>query len=403
MITRNPHFTKLAGAYLFPEVSKRCEAFKQDNPNALIISLGIGDTPGPLTPHIAKGFLKATHELATPEGFTGYGPYEGIYPLRKQLAEVFYPGLASADEIYVSDGAKCDIGRLQVLFGAEAKIAVQDPVYPVYVDTSVVMGQTGHREENNEHYDRIRYLRCTPENAFFPELPENEQLTIIYFCSPNNPTGACATRSQLQNLVAYAKKNHCLIVFDSAYSAYIQDRDLPRSIYEIEGAREVAIEVGSFSKMANFTGIRLGWTVIPTELSYSDGTPLHKDWRRLLSIFYNGSSNIVQRGAMAVLEKEGMREVAAVTRQFLDNASILKEALTKKGIAVYGGDHCPYLWAHFPGEGSWNAFQRILSQAHVLTTPGVGFGPSGEDFIRFSAFGKRETIKQAVERLCPIL
>jgi LL-diaminopimelate aminotransferase len=285
------------------------------------------------------------------------------------------------------------------MFGAEATVAVQDPSYPVYVDGSVILGQTGGYDEGAGQFDGIEYMRCDASNNFFPDLSSLKRTDLIYFCSPNNPTGAVATKEQLKELVEFAKTNQSILIFDAAYSAYIEDPDLPRSIFEIEGSREVALEINSFSKMAGFTGVRLGWTVVPQELQFEDGTPVSKDWNRIVTTLFNGASNIVQRGGVACLSEEGYREVEEMIQYYKTNASIIKKALTEIGLEVYGGVNSPYCWASMKGKGSWEAFEEILTQAFVVTTPGAGFGPAGEGFVRFSSFGHRADVEEAVERL----
>ncbi|MCA9440475.1 MAG: LL-diaminopimelate aminotransferase, partial [Candidatus Omnitrophica bacterium] len=271
MVQRNPNMAKLRAGYLFPEIGRRRRAVVEQNPDAKIISLGIGDTTEPLAPNITSGLVKACQGMGSLEGYSGYGAEQGMADLREKIAEVLYGGIVKPEEVYVSDGAKCDTGRLQVLFGKEATVAVQDPSYPVYVDGSVILGQTGGYNEEAGQFDGIEYMRCDASNDFFPDLANLKRTDLIYFCSPNNPTGAVSTKAQLKELIEFAKKNKSILIFDAAYSAYIEDPDLPRSIFEIEGAREVALEINSFSKMAGFTGVRLGWTVVPQELQFEDG------------------------------------------------------------------------------------------------------------------------------------
>jgi LL-diaminopimelate aminotransferase len=358
------------------------------HPDAILISLGVGDTTQPISPFITKGLTQAAADLGTQEKYTGYGPEQGIKALREKIASRLYFGQVQPDEIFVSDGTKCDIGRLQTLFGNDVSIAVQDPAYPVYIDGSLIQG-----------ISQIVPMPCFPENQFFPDLENTPRTDLIYFCSPNNPTGAVATKSQLDALVKFAKKNRSIILFDAAYSAYIQDSTLPKSIFEIEGARNVAIEMNSFSKLAGFTGIRLGWTVVPKELQYDDGNSIWADWNRLTSTLFNGASNIAQAGGYAALEEIGMQEMASITHYYLENAAILKASLENLGYEVHGGQNAPYLWVRFNGQNSWNVFQRFLEDFHLVTTPGSGFGEGGEEYIRFTAFGQRENILRAAERL----
>lgn len=385
---RNPNMARLNANYLFPEIQLRKREFLAKNPNASLISLGVGDTTEPLPLSIADSLAEASRGLGTLAGYSGYGPEQGIARLREKIAEKVYGGRVAPDEVFISDGAKCDLGRLQLLFGHRASILVQDPSYPVYVDGSVIAGVS-----------EIYSMGCTPENHFFPELASLPRCDLIYFCSPNNPTGAVASRQQLQDLVRFAQENRSIVIFDSAYASYIRDPSLPRSIFEIEGAKEVAIEISSFSKLAGFTGVRLGWTVVPSELRFDDGSSVKADWNRLTSTLFNGASNIAQIGGCAVLEEQGMQEVAALTQLYMDNARTIKEALERGGAEVYGGTDAPYLWVRFRGRKSWDLFQEFLEEAHLVTTPGSGFGPAGEEFIRMTAFGHREVIVEATKRL----
>lgn len=398
MVKRNPHFAKLASGYLFPEINKRKKAFLEKNPNAKLISLGIGDTTEPIPPSIVKGLVEESQALGTVEGYTGYGLEQGLYSLRQKIAEVIYHKHISAEEIFISDGAKCDIGRLQIMFGSKARMAVQDPSYPVYVDTSVMMGQTSNYQFFSKHYEGIIYMPCLPENLFFPTLETIPIPDIIYFCSPNNPTGATASKEQLTKLVEYAKTNRAILIFDAAYAMYIQDPEIPKSIYEIPGADEVAIELGSFSKMAGFTGVRLGWTVVPEKILFDDGELVKNDWGRLHSTFFNGASNIAQRGGLAALQAEGFEEMKQLITYYMENTRIIRKALEDSKFIFYGGMHAPFLWVKFP-LNSWDAFEMVLNKAQLVTTPGLGFGPAGEGFLRLSALGHRENIEEAASRL----
>jgi LL-diaminopimelate aminotransferase len=385
---RNPNMARLKANYLFPEINLRKKEFLARHPEASLVSLGIGDTTEPLPQLIAESLAQKAKELGTISGYSGYGPEQGVKDLREKIAEKIYEGRVIPDEVFISDGAKCDLGRLQMLFGPHVSILVQDPSYPVYIDGSLIAG-----------VENIFSMRCVPENRFFPDLSVLPRADLIYFCSPNNPTGVVANKQQLEDLVNFAKKNHSIIIFDSAYANYIQDSSLPRSIFEIEGARNVAIEISSFSKLVGFTGVRLGWTVIPSELQYDDGSPVKADWNRLMSTLFNGASNISQIGGCSVLEEAGLKEVSALTQFYMENASMIKRTLEKIGYEVYGGSNAPYLWVRFRGKKSWDVFQDFLERIHLVTTPGLGFGPAGEEFVRMTAFGHRETILEAIKRL----
>ncbi|MDR1748000.1 MAG: LL-diaminopimelate aminotransferase, partial [Spirochaetaceae bacterium] len=324
---------------------------------------------------------------------------------REKISEVFYNGKVSPEEIFISDGAKCDIGRIQLLFGSGVSVAVQDPAYPVYVDGSVITGAAGAmRSSGAGGYAGITYMPCTAENDFFPDLSVIPENSLIYFCSPNNPTGAVATKKELELLVDTAKRKGCIIIFDAAYSAFIRDENLPKSIMEIEGAKSSAIEINSFSKPAGFTGIRLGWSVVSRELRYADGTPVIADWNRIMTTVFNGASNIAQYGGLACLDPEGLKEMRQLTDYYLENAKLIRNVLSGSNFAslnlkIYGGNNAPYVWVSFPGFKSWQVFDLILDKCHIVTTPGSGFGPAGESFIRFSSFGHREDMLKAVERL----
>lgn len=392
MIKRNSNLAKLKKGYLFPEIIKRKLKFLAENPQAKLISLGIGDTTEPLPSSITKALSQAALNLGTAAGYSGYGPEEGYEELRQRIASKIYNHAIHSSEVFVSDGAGCDIGRLQTLFGPHVSVAIQDPAYPAYADGSILQG-----------VQEIVYMPCTPENHFFPDLEKVPRTDIIYFCSPNNPTGAAATKSQLNKLVNFAKTNKSIIVFDAAYAAFVQDSQLPKSIFEIEGAKDVAIEIGSFSKMAGFTGVRLGWTIIPNELKYEDGTLINGDWHRLICTVFNGASNIAQKGGMAVLDDLGWRETEEQVHFYLENAKIIKKVLDQQGLEVYGGYHSPYLWVRFNSRNSWDVFQELMDDYHIITTPGSGFGPSGEGFIRFSSFAHRNHVLLATERLQKIL
>ncbi|MBS4167921.1 LL-diaminopimelate aminotransferase [Parachlamydia sp. AcF125] len=392
MTKRNPHFSTLKPTYLFPEINQRKQQYLAQHAHAELISLGIGDTTEPIPATITEGLIKGATLLGTKEGYTGYAQEQGQNLLRERVAEKIYGNRIAAHEVFISDGAKCDIGRLQTLFGGDVSIAVQDPAYPVYVEGSMLHG-----------VKKICYMPCTPENHFFPSLETAPPANLIYFCSPNNPTGAVANHAQLRKLIQFAKAHQSIILFDSAYAHYIQDPSLPRSIYEIEGAQEVAIEMGSFSKIAGFTGVRLGWTVVPEKLLFEDGTPVIKDWTRLFTTLFNGASNIAQHGGIAALSDQGFEEMQQLTRFYLENARLIVEGLKHSRLEIYGGTNAPYVWVRFPGQKSWEVFQTLLEKAQIVTTPGSGFGPAGEGFVRLSAFGQREKVAEAVLRLQKVL
>ena len=399
MVKRNYNIAKLQAGYLFPEIARRKREFIQKNPSAKVLSLGIGNTTEPITPYIRKALQNASKGLGTKEGYSGYDDEKGMPELRKKIAEVLYNNIVKPEEVFISDGAKCDIGRLQLMFGSNVKIAVQDPAYPVYVDGSVIVGATGNYNQAKGLFDNIVYMSCTPENDFFPDLSKVERTDLIYFCSPNNPTGAVATKEQLKKLVDFARKNKSIIIFDSAYSLFIKDETLPKSIFEIDGARECAIEISSFSKFIGFTGVRLGWSIVPKELKYEDGNLVINDWNRIMTTIFNGASNIAQKGGLASLDEKGLKEMKKTIKYYMKNASIIKKGLKEMQIKTYGGVNSPYIWAYFPEKKSWDIFNEILEKCHVVTTPGSGFGPAGEGFIRFSCFGHKEDIEEVVKRL----
>jgi len=399
MVKRNSDIAKLQAGYLFPEISRRKNEFLDKNPDAKLISLGIGDTTEPITRHIAKALTNAASALGTKNGYRGYGDEQGLLELREKIAKVVYNGLVSGEEVFVSDGAKPDIGRLQLLFGNDAVVAVQDPSYPVYIDSSVMYGKTGSCNKKTSQFSNIVYMPCTPENNFFPDFEKIGKADIIFFCSPNNPTGAVATKAQLKQLVDYARKNKSIIIYDAAYSWYIGNENLPKSIYEIDGAKEVAIEVNSFSKSVGFTGVRLGWTVTPNELRFDDGSLVRNDWNRIMTTLFNGASNISQAGGLASLDSAGLKEMRQTVLYYMGNAKLIRSVLEKLGYEVYGGDNAPYIWARMKNMKSWEAFDYLLQKVNIVTTPGIGFGQQGEGFLRFSAFGHREDIEEAVKRL----
>ena len=390
---RNPLFLQLTPNYLFREVKNRVDHFKLQHPERKLISLGVGDTTEPLGSTIAESLSRAASDLRDPELYMGYGPDQGLFPLREKISSLLYQDIILPDEVFISDGAKCDISRLQLLFGQDASIYIQDPSYPAYADSSrmirSVIGRDGIR---------LSYLPTVPEKNTVPNLEAAPDDSIIFLCSPNNPTGVAFQRSELTALVSIALKKKQLIVYDVAYRAFVQD-DLPRSIYEIEGAKNCAIEVGSFSKMAGFSGVRLGWTIVPKELTYTNGIPLHGDFLRLCTTIFNGASIISQRGGIQVLSPEGQEEIERQVQIYLGNARSLRETLLKKNLLVSGGEHAPYIWVKTQYTNSWDAFDYFLSEAGIIVTPGIGFGPSGEGHVRISGFGRQYTIEEAVNRL----
>jgi len=360
--------------------------------------LGIGDTTEPIVSAVLDGLHKGVDDLSRPESYSGYGPSEGITPLREAIAG-FYRELGApvdAEEIFVSDGAKSDSANVQSIFSDDNVVAVQDPAYPVYVDSNVIAGRAGSYV--GEGYDSLVYMPCSEENDFFPAVPE-QKVDLIYLCSPNNPTGAVATKDQLKTFVDYARENKAVIFYDSAYASFITDPDLPRSIYEVDGAHDCAIEINSFSKTAGFTGVRLAWTIVPKACVAEDADPgkLHALWTRRQNTFFNGASNVVQAGGLAVLSPEGRRQTEEQVAFYLKNAEIVAEGLRSLGITTYGGGNAPYVWMKTPGGlTSWDFFDKLLEECRVVGTPGSGFGPSGEGFFRLSAFGHRENVEKAV-------
>ncbi|CAI9770092.1 unnamed protein product [Fraxinus pennsylvanica] len=397
-VERNANLEKLQYNYLFPEIDVRELRHIKKYPNAKVISLGIGDTTEPIPDMVALSMANYAKSLATPQGYKGYGAEQGNKELKQAIAETFYKDTGIKDsEVFISDGSQCDISRLQMLFGSNVSIAVQDPSFPAYIDSSVIIGQTGDIEKESGRYQNIAYMECGPRNNFFPDLSKTPRTDIIFFCSPNNPTGHASSREQLERLVDFAQQNGSIIVYDSAYAVYITDG--PRSIYEIPGARKVAIEVSSFSKIAGFTGVRLGWTVVPEELVYSNGFPVINDFNRIVCTCFNGASNVAQAGGLACLSSDGFKAVLSNVDYYKENAEILVNTFTSLGLRVYGGTNAPYVWVHFPGSDSWDVFNEILEKTHIITVPGSGFGPGGREFIRVTAFGHRENILEASERL----
>ena len=443
-VARNPGMGKLQAGYLFPEIGRRRNAYLEKNLDAKIISLGIGDTTQPIPSHILAGLNKGVANLGTKDGYAGYGPEQGIGPLRELIAKQLYAGgIVAEDEVFVSDGSKCDIGRLQMMFGSDVTSAVQDPSYPVYVDTSVIFGQTGDFDGDKSQFDKIVYMPCNPSNDFFPDLANTPRADIVYFCSPNNPTGAAATKAQCKQLIDWANEQGSIVVYDAAYAPFVKSDDVPKSIFEIEGSRTCCIEVNSLSKYAGFTGVRLGWTVVPKELKFKDGSSVWGDFNRIMCTAFNGASRIVQAGAIACLEPEGMKEIDTLIDYYMGNAALLRQTMLDMGLKVHGetkhvvslpkcrtptfarcpkfnskkpkkkpkiclfvfclkvhgGTDAPYVFVDLEGQSSWDMFSKILEESQIVTIPGAGFGPGGEGFLRLSAFASREMCEEACERL----
>jgi LL-diaminopimelate aminotransferase len=406
MATVNENFLKLQAGYLFPEIGKRRRAFQAAHPEAKIISMGIGDVTQPLAPAVIEAMHRAVDDMGRKEAFHGYDDGGVGYAfLREAISKNDYKARGvniDIDEIFVSDGAKSDTANIQELFGIDNIIAVADPVYPVYVDTNVMAGRTGP-VAGQGMYLKIIYRPANADNGFVPELPR-ERADLIYLCFPNNPTGAVATKEQLKKWVDYAKENRSVILFDAAYEAYISEPAIPHSIYEVEGAKEVAIEFRSFSKTAGFTGVRCAFTVVPKELRVytraGQSVALNPLWNRRMCTKFNGVSYITQRGAEAVYTPEGKKQVRSIIELYMNNAKMIREKLTALKYKVYGGVNAPYIWLKTPpGIGSWEFFDLLLNKANVVTTPGAGFGPAGEGYVRLTAFGEPENVKEALERI----
>lgn len=401
----NDNYRKLAAGYLFPEIGRRVKAFAAAHPDAAIIRLGIGDVTLPLAPAITQAMSAAVLEMGEASSFKGYGPEQGYDFLIDAVAQHDYAsrGVSIArDEIFISDGSKCDSGNLQEIFDQQARFAVADPVYPVYVDSNVMAGRTGPVGPSG-HCEGITYLPATEANGFVPD-PPREAVDFVYLCSPNNPTGAVTTRAQLARWVDWARANDAVIIFDAAYEAFIRDPALPRSIYEIEGAKSCAIEMRSFSKRAGFTGVRCAFTVVPKEVlgrtPSGERVPLNALWSRRQTTKFNGASYIVQRGAAAVYTPDGLAQTGAQIDLYMGNAARLREGLGALGFTVYGGENAPYIWLKTPrGVPSWDFFNELLARAHVVGTPGSGFGPSGEGFFRLSAFNSPSNVEEALARI----
>lgn len=399
MYSINDNYLKLQGSYLFSNIAKKVASYKEQNPGANVIRLGIGDVTQPIAPAIIEALHKAVEEMGTVEGFHGYGPEQGYDFLREAIAKNDYKDRGchiEADEIFVSDGAKCDVGNIQEIFSLNNKVAICDPVYPVYVDTNVMAGRTGNFNPVTNGFDNLIYMPCTESNGFVPEFPSTVP-DMIYLCFPNNPTGMTCTKAQLQEWVDYANKNGSIILYDAAYEAYISETEVPHSVYECEGARTCAIEMHSFSKNAGFTGMRLGYTVIPKDL-VRNGVSLHSLWNRRHGTKYNGAPYIIQRAGEAVYSEAGKTQLQEQIQYYMKNAKVIKEGLKEAGYTVYGGVNAPYIWLKVPGK-SWDFFDHLLQEAQVVGTPGVGFGAHGEGFFRLTAFGTYENSVEALRRI----
>ena len=401
MVTVNHNYLKLPGSYLFSTIGKKVRAYKEENPDKEVISLGIGDVTQPLVPAIIDALHGAVEEMAHAETFHGYAPDLGYEFLRRAIAKNDYQDRGcniAADEIFVSDGAKSDSGNIQEIFGTDNKVAVCDPVYPVYVDTNVMAGRTGEYNTVHENFDGVIYMPCRKENGFLPELPL-EVPDLIYLCFPNNPNGSAITKDELQKWVDYSNKNGFLIIYDAAYEAYISEENVPHSIYECEGARTCAIELRSFSKNAGFTGVRLGFTVIPKEL-VRDGVSLHSLWARRHGTKFNGAPYIVQKAGEAVYSEAGKAQLKDQVGYYMRNAKLIHDELTKAGFSVSGGVNAPYIWLETPDKmTSWEFFDYLLKNANVVGTPGSGFGSHGEGYFRLTAFGTYENTLKAIDRI----
>jgi LL-diaminopimelate aminotransferase len=415
MIRINENYTKLKASYLFADIAKRVNAYVAAHPDKPVIRLGIGDVTEPLPPVCIEAMHAATEEMANRATFKGYGPEQGYAFLRDAIAQHDYTARGckiEADEIFISDGSKCDCGNIQEIFSTEVRLAIPDPVYPVYVDTNVMAGRTGANVDGR--YQGITYLDCTPANGYVPAIPGSavtrgepvESADLIYLCFPNNPTGAVATKAQLAAWVAYAKKHQAIILFDSAYEAYIRNPDIPHSIYEIEGARDVAIEFRSFSKTAGFTGTRCAYTVVPKSLMAYDAAgkahPVHALWNRRHTTKFNGVSYPVQKAAAAIFTDAGQKQTSDLINFYLANAKLIRDAMTKLGFTCIGGDNAPYIWVN-TGRDSWEFFDLLLNKAQVVCTPGAGFGKCGEGHVRISAFNSRTNVETALTRIAAAL
>lgn len=400
----NENFLKLPGSYLFSDIAKKVKAYQESHPDKRLIRLGIGDVTRPLPQASIEAMHRAVDEMANKSTFHGYGPEQGYdFLIDTIIKNDFEPrGIElSSSEVFISDGAKSDTGNIGDILGLDNKVAVTDPVYPVYVDSNVMGGRAG--QLNGKQWSNITYMPCTAENNFIPSIPSN-RIDVIYLCYPNNPTGTTLTKAELKKWVDYALSHDALILFDAAYEAYIREDDIPHSIFEIEGAKRCAIEFRSFSKTAGFTGVRCGYTVIPKEVTATTATgeriTLNALWNRRQCTKFNGTSYITQRGAEAIYSKEGKQQVRETIDYYMENARIMREGLTAAGIQVFGGKNAPYLWVKTPEEfTSWQFFDHLLNEANIVSTPGVGFGPSGEGYLRLTAFGQREDCIEAIQRI----
>lgn len=406
MIKINENFLELQESYLFATIAQKVAKYSKENPDKKIIKLGIGDVTRPIPQVVLQAIHKATDEQASSETFRGYGPEQGYEFLREKIKEYDYKSRnvdIDIDEIFVSDGAKCDCGNIVDILAQDNKVAITDPVYPVYLDTNVMSGRSGKYDKETGKYENIVYIPATSKNNFVPELPK-EKVDIIYLCYPNNPTGTTLTKEQLATWVKYAKENKALILFDAAYEAFITDENVPHSIYEIDGAKEVAIEFRSYSKTAGFTGMRCAFIVVPKELKgytkSGEEVSINKLWNRRHCTKFNGVSYIVQRAAEAVYTEEGRKQIKENIDYYKENAKIIKQGLEEAGYTVYGGVNSPYVWLKLPdGMKSWDFFDKLLTEANVVGTPGVGFGPSGEGYFRLTGFGTKENTIEAIERI----
>jgi LL-diaminopimelate aminotransferase len=402
----NENYLKLPGSYLFAEIADRVASFKNEKPDADVISLGIGDVTKPLVPAVVEAIHKAADEMGQEDTFRGYGPYQGYDFLAEKIIKHDFNRYGielKTDEIFISDGAKSDCANFQEIFGQDNVVAVLDPVYPVYVDSNAMAGRTGNYDSSTGKWTNLVYLPCTADNGFVPALPK-KKVDIIYLCYPNNPTGTVLTKEQLKIWVDYARENKAVILFDAAYESYITEKDIPHSIYEVEGAKDVAVEFRSYSKNAAFTGTRCAYTVVPKNVAAytekGEAVALNGLWNRRQTTKFNGVPYIVQRGAEAVYSEEGQKQIHEVISYYMENAKIIRNGIESMGLSVYGGINAPYIWLKTPdGYDSWQFFDKLLKEAFVVGTPGVGFGPSGQGYFRLTAFGSRENTEKAIERI----